>query len=169
MGVDCARLSIRRELRYISSQAKAEARPRFATTGTNLPTIEASVWFVSTWRTQEDTILKPSLHAASYKRGLTEVVDKSALALVDGDKRSTLNRCGGTSLSRHTLTALKELINSFGDVGLVIIEPINNYKGKSKAISEDDMRPPLSAIANLAEEMNISILGCLSLQPKKGR
>ena len=111
----------------------------------------------------EDTILKPSLHAASYNVDLTEVVDKSAL-MVDGDKQLAT----GVNFSDQAhIDALKDLINSFGDVGLVIIEPINNYKGKSKAISEDDMRPIYQAIANLAEEMNISILAVSHKNRKK--
>ena len=56
------------------------------------------------------------------------------------------------------INALEELVNKFGDVGLVIIEPINNYKGRSKAISEDDMRPIHTALATLAEKLNICIL-----------
>jgi len=111
----------------------------------------------------EDTILKPSLHAASYNVELTEVVDKSAL-MVDGDKQLST----GVNFSDQAhIDGLRELINRLGDVGLVIIEPINNYKGKSKAISEDDMRPIYQAIANLAEEMNISILAVSHKNRKK--
>ena len=65
------------------------------------------------------------------------------------------------------IAALKELINRFGDVGFVIIEPINNYKGKSKAISEDDMRPIHTALATLAEELDICILTVSHTNRKK--
>jgi AAA domain len=111
----------------------------------------------------EDTILKPTLHAAGYNVELTEVVDKSAL-LVDGEKQLS----AGVNFSEQAhIEGLKDLINQFGDVGLVIIEPINNYKGKSKAISEDDMRPIYQNLANLAEEVNISILAVSHKNRKK--
>ena len=49
----------------------------------------------------------------------------------------------------------------------IIIEPINNYKGKSKAISEDDMRPIHTALATLAEELDICILTVSHTNRKK--
>jgi len=64
----------------------------------------------------EDTILKPSLHAAGYNVKLTEVVDKVAL-VVKGDKQlpTAVNFSDEASIA-----ALRNLITSFGDVGLVV-------------------------------------------------
>jgi hypothetical protein len=102
----------------------------------------------------EASILKPNMYAAGCNLELTEVVDRAALASKDGKQLST-----SIDFSQpEFVTALEELINKFGDVGLVIIEPINNYKGRSKAISEDDMRPIHTALATLAEKLNICIL-----------
>src|SRR5208282_2679486 len=50
---------------------------------------------------------------------------------------------------------------------LVIIEPINNYKGRAKAISEDEMRPIFQNLANLAEELNICIFAISHANRKK--
>jgi hypothetical protein len=94
------------------------------------------------------------MHAAGCNLELTEVVDRAALASKDGKQMPT-----SIDFSQpEFVTALEELVDNFGDVGLVIIEPINNYKGKSKAISEDDMRPIHTALATLAEKLNICIL-----------
>jgi len=102
----------------------------------------------------EASILKPTMYAAGCNLELTEVVDRAALASKDGKQLPT-----AIDFSQpEFVTALEELVNKFGDVGLVIIEPINNYKGKSKAISEDDMRPIHTALATLAEKLNICIL-----------
>jgi len=54
-----------------------------------------------------------------------------------------------------------------GRLRLVIIEPINNYKGKARAISEDEMRPIYQNLANLAEELNICILAISHTNRKK--
>lgn len=62
---------------------------------------------------------------------------------------------------------MEEFVAKLGDVGLVIIEPINNYKGKSKAISEDDMRPIHTGLATLAEKLKICILTVSHTNRKK--
>ena len=102
----------------------------------------------------EGAILKPSLYAAGCNLELTEVVDRSALVSKDGvEMQSSID------LSQpEYISALEEFITGFGDVGLVILEPINNYKGRAKAISEDDMRPIHTALAVLAEKVNICIV-----------
>ena len=102
----------------------------------------------------EASILKPTMYASGCNLELTEVVDRAALASKDGKQMQT-----SIDFSQpEFVAALEELVNKFGDVGLVIIEPINNYKGRSKAISEDDMRPIHTALATLAEKLNICIL-----------
>jgi hypothetical protein len=102
----------------------------------------------------EASILKPTMYAAGCNLELTEVVDRAALASKDGTQMPT-----SIDFSKpEFVNALEELVNKFDDVGLVVIEPINNYKGRSKAISEDDMRPIHMALATLAEKLNICIL-----------
>jgi nitroreductase len=111
----------------------------------------------------EASILKPTLHAAGCNLELTEVVDRAALASLDGHQMST-----SIDFSKpEFVAALEELVTKFGDVGLVIIEPINNYKGKSKAISEDDMRPIHTALATLAEKLKICVLTVSHTNRKK--
>jgi hypothetical protein len=111
----------------------------------------------------EDKILKPCLHAAGYNVKLTEIADKAAFAVKGDTKLSTsVNFSDGASIA-----GLRNLVKSFGDVGLVIIEPINNYKGKARAISEDEMRPIYQNLANLAEELNICILAISHTNRKK--
>jgi len=102
----------------------------------------------------EASILKPNMHAAGCNLELTEVVDRAALASKDGKQLPTTIDFSQPEF----VIALEELVKKFGDVGLVILEPINNYKGKSKAISEDDMRPIHTALATLAEKLDICIL-----------
>ncbi len=111
----------------------------------------------------EDKILKPCLQAAGYNVELTEIADKAAI-VVQGDKKlsTAVNFSDGASIA-----ALRNLVTTFGDVGLVIIEPINNYKGKARAISEDEMRPIYQNLANLAEELNICILAISHTNRKK--
>lgn len=111
----------------------------------------------------EASILKPTLYAAGCNLELTEVVDRAALASKDGKEMPT-----SIDFSKpEFVDALKEFVTKFGDVGLVIIEPINNYKGRSKAISEDDMRPIHTALATLAEKLNICILTVSHTNRKK--
>jgi hypothetical protein len=111
----------------------------------------------------EETILKPNLYAAGCNLELTEVVDRTALASKDGKQMQT-----SIDFSKpECVVALEEYINGFGDVALVIIEPINNYKGKSKAISEDDMRPIHTALATLAEKLEVCILTVSHTNRKK--
>jgi hypothetical protein len=111
----------------------------------------------------EASILKPTMHAAGCNLELTEVVDRSALASKDGKQMPT-----SIDFSQpEFVAALEKLVGKFGDVGLVIIEPINNYKGKSKAISEDDMRPIHTALATLAEKLGICILTVSHTNRKK--
>jgi hypothetical protein len=99
-------------------------------------------------------ILKPGLHAAGGNLKLTEWMEPNAAASKDGKEYPTRI---DFSQEPH-VAALKDYILSFGDVGLVIIEPINNYKGKAKAISEDDMRPIHTNIAQCALDCNVCIL-----------
>ena len=111
----------------------------------------------------EASILKPTMYAAGCNLELTEVVDRAALASKDGKQMPT-----SIDFSKpEFVVALEELVKKFGDVGLVIIEPINNYKGRSKAISEDDMRPIHTALATLAEKLDICILDCEPYQPQE--
>jgi len=102
----------------------------------------------------EASILKPNLYASGCNLDLTEVVDRTVFALQADKKLPTSIDFSQPAV----IDGLKKFITSFGDVGLVIIEPINNYKGKSKAISEDDMRPIHTALATLAEELKICVL-----------
>jgi hypothetical protein len=111
----------------------------------------------------EGSILKPSLHAAGCNLDLTEVVNRTALATKDGKQMPTL-----IDFSKpEYIAALTKFVRRFDDVGLVILEPINNYKGKSKAISEDDMRPIHTALASLAEELKICIVAVSHTNRKK--
>ena len=111
----------------------------------------------------EDTILKPCLHAAGYNSQLTSIVNKSATFKQDDKEMSIAVNFSDWS---H-IHALRKMVNEYGDVGLVIIEPINNYKGKAKAISEDDMRPIFQGLSNLAEELNVAILVISHTNKKK--
>ena len=62
----------------------------------------------------EASILKPTMHAAGCNLELTEVVDRAAIALKDGNRMPSL-----IDFSQpEYIAALKELINRFGDVGL---------------------------------------------------
>jgi hypothetical protein len=99
-------------------------------------------------------ILKPGLHAAGGNLKLTEWMEPNAATSKDGKEYPTRI---DFSQEAH-VAALKDYILSFGDVGLVIIEPINNYKGKAKAISEDDMRPIHMNIAECALDCSVCIL-----------
>jgi hypothetical protein len=99
-------------------------------------------------------VLKPSLFKAGANLDLVEIVDRYATASKDGKEMKT-----AIDFSRPEFTeALVEYIESFGDVALVVIEPINNYKGKAKAVSEDDMRPIHSALFDAAERTGVGIL-----------
>ncbi len=112
----------------------------------------------------EASIFKPTAYAAGCNLDdLTEVVDRSALAIKDGRQMQT-----SIDFSQpECIEALERLIVKFNDVGLVIIEPINNYKGRSKAVSEDDMRPIHTALATLAEKLKICILVVSHTNKKK--
>jgi hypothetical protein len=97
--------------------------------------------------------LKPALYAAGGNLELTQLVDRKAVASKDG---KTYPTAIDFSNPAH-IAALKTLIREF-EAAAVMIEPINNYKGKAKAISEDDMRPIHMALSEVAEELDICIL-----------
>ena len=70
------RVIYRRVLRYISSQAKAEARRRFATYFNKLANEQGMRVVRFNMEDHEASILKPTMHAAGCNLELTEVVDR---------------------------------------------------------------------------------------------
>ena len=108
-------------------------------------------------------ILKPGLYAAGGNLKLTEWVEPNAKVSKEGQEYPERV---DFSQPEH-LDALRERITALGNVGLIIIEPINNYKGRAKAISEDDMRPIHTNIAQVALECNVCVLVVSHTNKKK--
>jgi hypothetical protein len=79
-----------------------------------------------------DSVLRPGIFAAGVtESGMVEIMD------------------AGLSIDLSDPAYIEALKNKVikGKFDLVIIEPMNNYKGKAKVISEDDMRPIYTALS----------------------
>jgi hypothetical protein len=88
-----------------------------------------------------ESVLKPALHAAGAD--LTKVIWIKPQPL-------DLSQPSGIAAVKAKLVKEKAT--------LVIIEPLNNYKGSAKSISEDDMRPIYMALSAVAKETGCCIV-----------
>ena len=102
----------------------------------------------------EAQVLKPGIVAADCVDDLTYVIEREAILTKDGKSLPT-----GIAFSDPLhVEALRRLIKETSAV-LVILEPMNNYKGRGvKSVSEDDMRPIYSALAEVAHDTGCAII-----------
>jgi hypothetical protein len=98
-------------------------------------------------------VLKPELYAAGANLDLVEYVEPEAVVSKD-------NLSGATRIDLSDAAHVAALERKIEDsnAALVIIEPLNNYKGKAKSISEDEMRPIYMALAEVANVTGAAIL-----------
>jgi hypothetical protein len=99
--------------------------------------------------------LKPALHIAGANLDNVEIFDGKSSAS-DPEAKSDGVPLADFSRPSH-LAALKNMVQQAG-FRIVIIDPINNYKGSAKHISEDEMRPIFQNLANLARELNVLVI-----------
>jgi hypothetical protein len=88
-----------------------------------------------------ESVLKPALYAAGAD--LTKVV---------WIKPQPLDLSNSVGIEALKAKIIKEKAT------LVIIEPLNNYKGSAKSISEDDMRPIYMGLSTVAKETGCCIV-----------
>lgn len=91
-----------------------------------------------------DCVLRPGIYAA----GVTE---EGAVEIMDAQQSIDLS-------DPAYITALRAKVAK-EKFDLIIIEPLNNYKGQKKSISEDDMRPIYTALSeNICVPTGVMIL-----------
>ena len=98
-------------------------------------------------------VLKPALHAAGANLDNVEYMEPDVVISSDGETSTTRLDLSDAS---HVL-AVRKKIQETG-AALVIVEPLNNYKGQAKSISEDDMRPLYMSLSTVARETGTCIL-----------
>lgn len=110
----------------------------------------------------EEQILRPSLQAAGANLSLVRFMDRTATAQYKvGDAAESVD------FSRQEMVeGLKSHIAEL-KARLVIVEPINNYKGGAASNSEDDMRPIYMALARVAAETGACVIAINHSNKKK--
>ena len=81
------------------------------------------------------------------------------------------NGTGHTQTEREVqldadLAEIKRILESHPNIRLIVVDPVSNYLGRTKMVSEQDVRAVLIPLKNLAATMNVAIIGVMHLNKK---
>jgi AAA domain len=64
------------------------------------------------------------------------------------------------------LAQIEEFLQTHSKVRLIVVDPVSNYMGSAKMNSEQEVRSVLIPLKNLAERMNVALIGIMHLNKK---
>jgi putative DNA primase/helicase len=64
------------------------------------------------------------------------------------------------------LKQIEEFLHNSPDVRLIVVDPVSNYMGAAKMNAEQEVRSVLIPLKNLAEKMDVAIIGVMHLNKK---
>jgi KaiC/GvpD/RAD55 family RecA-like ATPase len=119
---------------------------------------QGSVIILSAEDAPEDTI-KPRLMVAG--------ADESKIHILKGVREPGSKDRGPVLLDKH-VGAIELALRRFGDVRLIIIDPVSAYLGSTKAIGNSEVRAVLARLQDLAQRYDVAILLISHLNKAQG-
>jgi len=143
-----------KSLATVDIAARVTTASKYSDASNPLPPSE--VLFVAEEDDPEDALV-PRLMAANADRSRVHILKAVRVSGQDDTLRLDVD-----------MNAIKEFLHHHKEIRLIVFDPISNHLGRASMLNEQEVRATLSPLQEIAQELDVAIIGVMHLNKKEG-